>query len=166
MFFNNSPKYLNISIIFCGLLAINIVTNPSDRAFASEKPTIYLAQTQNNRDVIAIEKLLKKNLKAYKEEDLTALMNSIHPDSPIRSYTEEFSRIAFSMYDVDYEYNNLEILELSESAATIKITQVTKKVSGSGFKDNRATSIQSLKKHNGEWKFFDLIAITDLEYLE
>ena len=165
MIFNNQAKYRNISIVICTLLAINTLNNPSDRAFASEKPNSYITQNNYDRERISIEKLLKENLKAYKTEDIEALMASIHPDSPVRAHTEEFSKIAFSMYDVDYEYNNLEILELSESEATIKITQTTKKIKGSNFKDNRATSIQSLKKYNGEWKFFDLLAITDIEYL-
>ena len=166
MFFNNSSKYRNITIALCTLLAINTLKIISDRAFASEKTTIYIAQNKSSQDRVSIEKLLNENLQAYKSENLTALMDSVHPDSPAREQTEEFSKMAFAMYDIDYEYNNLEIIELSESDATIKLTQTTRKISGPDFKNNRATSIQTLKKHNGKWKFFNLLAITDIEYLQ
>ena len=165
MIFNSSSKYRNIAIAVCTFLAINTLKITSDRAFASEKTTIYIAQNKSNNDRISIEKLLKDNLLAYKEENITALMDSVHPDSPARAQTEEFSKIAFDMYDIDYEYTNLEIIEISESEATIQVTQTTKKINGPDFKDNRATSIQTLKKYDGKWKFFNLLAITNIEYL-
>lgn len=163
MMFNNYLKYRNIAIILCNLLAINILSNPSDRVLALEETNIHIAQNKKERS--SIEKLIEENLKAYQKENINALMASIHPRSPVRKETEELSKMVFSLYDLEYEYSNLEILELSGSEATIQMTQTTKKIKGSDFRDNRVTSIQTLKKDNGQWKFFDLLAIKDLEYL-
>lgn len=164
MIFNNLKKYRNIVIALSTLLAINAVQITSDRAIALDNQNIYIAQNKS-QDRASIEKLLKENLKAYQTEDLNKLMDSIHPNSPVREQTEELSQMAFSLYDLEHQYSNLEIIELSDSEATIQVTQTVKKISGSDFKDNRVTSIQILKKYNGQWKFFDLLAIENIEYL-
>lgn len=172
MFLNNFKRYRNTAIIICSLLTINTLNNSSDRfavasadrAIALDNQNIYIAQNKD-QDKASIEKLIDYSIKVYETEDINALMTLMHPNSPIKSETEEISKIAFSMYDLDHEYSNLEILELSDTEATIQMTQTTKKLSGSDFKDNRVTSIQTLRKHNGQWKFFDLLSVQNIEYL-
>ena len=163
MILNKIKQYSNILIALSTLLTINTIEITENRAIALDEGNIYIAQISQDR--AEIEKLLNYSLKVYETEDIKGLMSLMHPNSPVKAQTEEVSKMAFSLYDLDYEYSNLEIINLSNTDATIQMTQTTKKINGSDFKDNRVTSIQTLKKHNGQWKFFDVLAIKDIEYL-
>ena len=90
----------------------------------------------------------------------------MHPDFPLLPEIANMMEKLILTYDFDYEYENVEILELSENEAKVKITQTTRKVGGDAeFQDNRTVVIQTLKKYNGEWKFFAVPQILTVEYL-
>ena len=131
----------------------------------TNSPSI-LAQNISDRDLESIENLIFDSIQAYNQEDIQAVMDSIHPSSPTRQDTQEMSEYAFLMYDLNYETNDLEIVEISPSEIVVRITLTTIKIDGPEFNDNRSVSLQTLRKYNGEWKFFDLVGIETVEYLK
>jgi xanthine dehydrogenase molybdenum-binding subunit len=47
----------------------------------------------------------------------------------------------------------------------VRVTQVTRKVSGPAFRDNRATLLHALRKSGGQWKFYNTVVLK-IEYLD
>ena len=159
-----SRNLLLIGISFCSVVYLSLFTN--QLVFAEAIPQKIATQDINQEEIKLIQALLSKSLKAAEAEDIEAGMAMVHPDSPFVEEMRIISEELMKRYDLDFEYNELEIIELSESEGKIKITQTTKKISGSeDFRNNRTVAIQALKKYNGQWKFFDLPQIIDVQYL-
>ncbi|MEC0091101.1 hypothetical protein [Paenibacillus macquariensis] len=57
-----------------------------------------------------------------------------------------------AIYDIKYEYNNIEIINVEKDTASLKLTQTSRKVAGPEFVDNQIDLIMNLSKINGEWK--------------
>ena len=121
--------------------------------------------TSSEQEIESIESLLDANIQAYQEEDLDRVMNTMHPNSPSNSEVKQISEYAFEYYDISYEKNSFEVVSLSDSDAIVRITQTARTMQSSDFKNNRTTSLQTLKKYNGQWKFFGFIGVENVEYL-
>lgn len=130
---------------------------------------IITSTVDNNIDpkiIAAIKSLLLESLEAAEAEDIEAGMATMHPDSAFLTELKNMTEQIMAIYDFDYEYDNFEIMEILGDEAKVKITQTTRKIGGEAeFRDNRTVVIQTLKKHNGEWKFFNLPEIINIEYL-
>ena len=173
MFLNKIKFYsrtLAIALLLFG--GSNILSSSSNyfalsRLQAAASEDFKIAQTDDSSEQLEpIRELLQENVQALEAEDLDAAMNTIHPDSPQIANTRKITEQFFEDYDLDYEADNLEVLDLSESDATVRIVQTTKKKTGAEFRDNVTTAIHSLKKQNGKWKFFNLLEIENVEYLK
>lgn len=164
---------LNLAITAITFITVNQINlkNYSIQAnnyLSHASEIINITSTQNiEPEVIqSIKKLLIESIKASEAEDIEAGMAMMHPDFPLLSDIANMMEELILTYDFDYEYDNVEILEVSENEAKVKITQTTRKVAGDAeFRDNRTVVIQTLKKYNGEWKFFAVPQILNIEYL-
>ncbi len=110
------------------------------------------------------ESVIYANAKYMAEENLSASMNTIHPDSPIYENTAKLVQEIFNQFDLKYEIESLEILEETEQEAKVRFVQLTRKVAGNDFTDNRLTGIHTLKKDGNSWKIFSTVS-EDMEYL-
>jgi hypothetical protein len=54
---------------------------------------------------------------------------------------------------------------MDDREAKVRFSQVTRKISGPEFRDNRVSGVHVLRKLNGEWKLFDTERIK-VDYLE
>ena len=108
---------------------------------------------------------LEENLRAADAEDLPAYMATIHEDSDLYGSTESLMENLFELYDLDYEVETVELVSLSGGEAKLRVTQVTRKVSGPAFRDNRVTVLHALRKSGGQWKFYNTVVLK-IEYLD
>jgi len=119
----------------------------------------------NSQDVKEIQALLNDNLYAAQQEDIEQVMSQIHPDSPQFESTRLTMIVLFDLYDLEYEVNEMDIIEISDDQAKIRVNQTTKKVTGAEFRDNQVVAVHTLKKYQDQWKFF-FTEIRSLEYLD
>lgn len=109
--------------------------------------------------------LIRKNLQANEKEDLQAIMQTIHEESPIYKPTQRISKMLFAKYDLHYQLVSAKVLEETPEKARVEFIQITRKVSGPAFKDNKISGIHTLKKSNGRWKIF-ATEIKNMEYIQ
>lgn len=106
--------------------------------------------------VSAIEKVIRLNLEATENEEVDKMMATIHPDSPIREGTRRMTTVITRSYDLDYELNEVEVLDVGAKEAKVHFVQTTKKISGPQFRDNRITGVHTLRKDKaGNWKLWN-----------
>lgn len=110
------------------------------------------------------ESVIYANAKYMAEENLSAAMNTIHPESPVFENTRKLVQEIFDQFDLNYEIKSLEILEETEEEAKVRFVQLTRKVAGNDFADNRMTGIHTLRKDGNFWKIFSTVS-EDMEYL-
>lgn len=130
---------------------------PSGTQFISLNPLHRLdsSHTKEAEDRAEIQALLDENLNALNAENVERYMNTMHPDSPQFEITEKTVVYSIELFDLKYEINDWEILEMDDDTAKIRASQTTTKVAGEGlFRDNSIVAIHTLKKYKGEWKFW------------
>lgn len=110
------------------------------------------------------ESVIYANAKYMTEENLSAVMQTIHPESPVFENTEKMAKELFNIYDMSFKIEHLQLLEENNNEATVKFIQVTTKISGGEFNNNRATGIHTLRKDGDSWKIFST-RLDDVQYL-
>lgn len=99
-----------------------------------------------------VESVVYANVNYLNKEDMTGYMSTIDPQSGDYNRTEELLNQLFSQYDLNYKIEKLKVTQIDESSATAEFTQLTTKLKGPEFKNNRITGIHNLKFRNGSWK--------------
>jgi ketosteroid isomerase-like protein len=110
------------------------------------------------------EDVVNANLKYMNDENLSGVMSTIHSKSNVYSVTEDFAEKLFENYDLKYTIEQMEVTEQTETSAVVNFTQVTEKINGPDFKNNRITGQHIIKKEDDSWKIF-LTQIYNTEYL-
>lgn len=111
------------------------------------------------------EELINANAAYMNEEDLEAVMTTVHPKSPSYEGTEAMAKQIFERYDLNFKIENIKVLEQNEKEAKVEFTQVTTKIKGKDFKNNKATGIHTLKKDGDSWKVYST-EMTNVEFLD
>jgi len=162
--------------IMLALLIINLNSKDTqsreNTSFANIQPIISLpltdiftiSQANNKKDIAAIRAVFDANIKALTEENLEAAMDTIDETSPFFETTRKLTELMFKNYDLKYEINQFEVLNISENQATVRISQTTKKIHGPAFRDNILLSKNVVKKSRGKWKIFST-EIESIKYL-
>jgi hypothetical protein len=109
--------------------------------------------------------VIRTQLDALNRQNLNASMDGIHPSSPMFQSTKEFGEVIFKNYKLRFTLQNLALESITADTAKVRFTQITKKISGPEFRNNRLTGIHTLKKHQGKWKIYDSKTIK-IEYLD
>ena len=94
------------------------------------------------------------NLKAMEDEDVEAVMETVHEDSAAYENTRKVCEYLFKIYDVKYEIQELKVVKETADTIDISFIQITRKVSGPDFRDNKIKGIHTLKKSGNVWKIF------------
>jgi uncharacterized protein YchJ len=118
----------------------------------------------SEREFNTPESVIYANAKYMAEENLSAVMNTIHPESPVFENTRKLIQEIFNQFDLNYKIERLEILEENQEEARVRFVQVTRKVAGNDFTDNRMKGIHTLMKDGDSWKIFSTVS-EDMEYL-
>jgi hypothetical protein len=107
---------------------------------------------------------ITENLKAMEREDVDATMATIDQNSPGYQTTKDLIKLIFEQYDLKYELSDLKVTEKKGNEAKVSFTQVTRKVSGPEFRDNKITGLHTLRFTGGKWKIFNSV-VTTTDYL-
>lgn len=110
------------------------------------------------------ESLINANAEYMNEEDLEGVMTTVHPKSPNYAATEAMAKQIFDRYDLNYKIENIKVLEENDKEAKVEFTQVTTKIKGKDFKNNKATGIHTLRKDGNSWKVYST-EMTNVEFL-
>ena len=110
------------------------------------------------------EELIKANAAYMNEEDLEAVMTTVHPKSPSYPATETMAKQIFERYDLNYKIENIKVLEQNDKEAKVEFTQITTKIKGKDFKNNKTTGIHTLRKDGNSWKVYST-EMTNVEFL-
>ena len=100
------------------------------------------------------ESVIKANAAYMNEEDLEGVMTTVHPKSPSYPATESMAKQIFERFDLNYKIENIKVLEQTDKEAKVEFTQVTTKIKGKDFKNNKATGIHTLRKDGKSWKVY------------
>jgi ketosteroid isomerase-like protein len=111
------------------------------------------------------EDLINANADYMNEEDLEAVMTTVHPKSPSYAGTEAMAKQIFELYDLNFKIENIKVLEQNDIEAKVEFTQVTTKIKGKDFKNNKATGIHTLRKDVNSWKVYTT-EMTNVEFLD
>jgi hypothetical protein len=102
----------------------------------------------------AVEETVRSQIKALNNEDLDAYMSYMHPDNPSYESTRQQLADLLEKYDLHYTLEKIEKVSVTEDEVKASFVQLTEKVSGPAFSNNRITGIHTLRKDNGKWKIF------------
>ncbi len=117
---------------------------------------------ENDAQILGI---ITANLKAMEREDVDATMATIDPSSSGFEMTKEMIKVIFEQYDLKYELSDLKVIKRSDKEAEVGFTQVTRKVAGPDFRNNKITGVHILRMKDGAWRIFSS-QIKTTEYLD
>lgn len=119
------------------------------------------------KDVIwpSVEEVLRSQISALNREDVAAYMSYIHPESPDYSSTRDKIEKVFLDYDLKHTLEKAEPVTLTDGEAKVHFVQLTEKLSGPAFRNNRMTGTHILRKDGGVWKIFSTVQ-DSLDYLD
>ena len=98
--------------------------------------------------------VINENLAATQAEDKERVLKTIHKDSPQMRSTVQGMDYVFDHYDMVYNLEKAEVIEVNDQEAKVYYVQTTQARSGQGFQPMRAAGIHILKKEDGKWKIF------------
>ena len=114
-------------------------------------------KSQENIDPKAAAEIIavvKENLTATQAEDKELVLKTIHKDCPQMRSTKQGMDYVFANYDMVYNLEQVEVIEVSGEDAKVYYVQTTRAKSGSGFPPSRSSGFHLMKKDNGSWKIF------------
>jgi hypothetical protein len=103
------------------------------------------------QELIAV---IKENIAASEAEDKDRVLKTIHKDSPQYKSTVNGMDFVFASYDMKFDLEQIEVLEVTGDEAKVYYMQITRAIRGEGFAPTRATGIHHMKKEIGKWKIF------------
>jgi len=138
-----------------------------DKPASTAKTKDELVKTDSNSKTTDEEQLkavIALNAKALEDENFEKYNLTISiPASNINATKETLEKL-FKDYDLRYLIESVEILSVSSDEAKVKVVQITTKLNGPAFKDNKVTAINYLKKISGKWKIYKT-DLMNVEYL-
>jgi len=108
--------------------------------------------------------VIEANAAYMNDEDLEGVMTTVHPKSPSYDGVETMAKQIFERYDLNYKIENIKVLEQNDNEAKVEFTQVTTKIKGPDFKNNKTTGIHTLRKDGDSWKIYST-EMTNVEFL-
>lgn len=120
--------------------------------------------SNNKTSYNTIESVINANLDYSNKEDLDGVMSTLDKNMPNYSEIKNFTKQIFDVYDLNYKLEKIEIIEQNSNDAKVKFVQLTTKLKGPEFRDNRLTGIHTLKRNGNSWKIYDT-KIINIDYL-
>lgn len=102
-------------------------------------------------EIIAV---VRENIAANEAEDKERVLKTIHKDSPQRKSTINGMDFVFANFDMKFDLEQIEVLEVTGDEAKVYYVQTTRAITGEGFAPTRASGIHHMKKEDGKWKIF------------
>jgi hypothetical protein len=118
----------------------------------------------NNKYYSSPEEVIQANIEYMNAENLEGTMSTIHSDSPTFEITENLVKKIFDIYDLNYKIEKLKVISEDVQEAVVEFTQLTTKLKGPEFRNNRVTGKHIIKKDGDSWKIYST-KILNSEYL-
>ncbi len=117
--------------------------------------TIFVFQNcSNNKYYSSPEEVIQANIDFMNSENIEGTLSTFHPDSPTFEITEDLVEQIFNLYDLNYKIEKLEVVKKDNQEAIANFTQLTIKLNGPEFKNNRVKGKHILKKDGDSWKIY------------
>ena len=119
-----------------------------------------------NEDIAAeIKALTIENLRATQAEDIPAVLDTMHTESPAYSNTEKLLISISETYDLKYQIELFRYVVQDDPYAIARFKFTTEKVAGPGFNDNTLDTYHVFRKEDGQWKIWSM-AILETTFLD
>jgi hypothetical protein len=118
-----------------------------------------------NKPIATPVEVVRNQLEALNNEDLTTAIDAIHPSSPGFQQTKEWTEKFFDIYDLRYTLQKVTLESETLDTAKVQFSQITKNISDQTFRNNRIDGVHVLKKYDGEWKIYETKVIK-IEFLD
>jgi hypothetical protein len=121
-----------------------------------EQPQQTIQKQENIDPKIAAEIIgvIKENIAATQAKDKERVLKTIHKDCPQLRSTIQGMDYVFANFDMVFDLEKIEVIELSGEDAKVYYMQTTRAIRGQGYPPTRATGIHIMKIENGKWKIF------------
>lgn len=103
----------------------------------------------------AARQVLDDQLAALQNEDLEGVLSTLHPDGPQYSQTRAMVEQVFALYDLEYDLENVELVDMSEEVVTLRVVQVTRRINGPELPDTRVTVVHTFRKDGDRLKLYE-----------
>ena len=119
-----------------------------------------------DEDVAAeIKALVIENLRATQAEDVAAVLDTMHTESPAYSNTEKLLISLSETYDLKYQIQLFRYIERDDPYAIARLKFSTEKIAGPDFNDNILDTYHIFRKEEGKWKLWSM-AILETNFIE
>jgi hypothetical protein len=99
--------------------------------------------------------VVHRNMEAMNAEDVAGYMATIHPEGGGYAETEAALTQLFEIYDLSTTLTDVRLESETAEEARVYALMTTRKLKGPEFNNNRMDVVFTLRKHQGEWKFFN-----------
>lgn len=124
------------------------------------------ARSADGQDIAEeLKSVVLENLQVTQAEDLNAMMQTIHTQSPVYLLTKQQTTPLFENYDIQYELLSFKYFGIDGVYAIARVKQQTTKKSGPAFQNNEIDMIQVFRKENRQWKFWNQM-ILEINYIK
>lgn len=107
-----------------------------------------------------IEQMIRQNISATQAEDISAVLQTMHPDSLLYAKTKQVLSGLFQSYDLKYTLISYRYIAEDGAYAMARVLQRTEKLSGPKFMDNDLDMVQIFKRDQGGWKLWSQAVVT------
>jgi ketosteroid isomerase-like protein len=114
-------------------------------------------QKQGNIDSKVATELIavvKENIAATQAENKERVLKTLHKDCPQRKSTIQGMDYIFKNFDMTYNLEKVEVLEITGDEVKVYYEQTTRAAKGQQFQPMRSKGVHILKKENGKWKIY------------
>ena len=125
------------------------------------KETIQKQENIDPKVAAQIIAVIKENIAATEAKDKERVLRTISKESPQLRSTISGMDYVFATFDMKFELEQVEVIELNGNDAKVYYIQTTQAIRGEGFTPTRASGIHQMKKENGKWKIFKTDYLTN-----
>ena len=119
-----------------------------------------------HEDIAAeLKALVMENLRATQAEDIEAVLDTMHTESPAYASTEKILISVSETYDLKYEMRLFRYIGQDDPYAIARFEFSAEKIAGPAFNDNILDSYHIFRKEDGKWKIWSM-AILETNFIE
>jgi len=132
------------------------ITKPQNVQPQETQEPIQLTKQENIDPKVeaAVIAVIKENIAATAAKDKERVLETITEDSPQRKSTINGMDYVFANFDMEFNLEQIEVLEVKGDEAKVYYVQTTQALRGEGFTPTRSSGIHILHKENGVWKIY------------
>ena len=121
-----------------------------------EEPQPSIQKQENIDPKIAVELIavIRENIAATEAKDKDRVLKTLHKDCPQRRSTIQGMEYVFANFDMKFDLEQIEVLEITGEDAKVYYMQTTRAIRGEGYPPTRSTGFHLMKKENGKWMIF------------